>query len=458
MINVIVVILLNLVFVISLSGQTRTQTSNLLTESDLNYLEDLTKDVVESSRIHPGQMIPGKPEFGSNNSGGTLIRPGGRDCYPSFWIRDYAMSLESGFITTEEQKHMLFLTASKQCDQTWITKGGSMVPFGAIADHIRINDSMPVYFPGTYSYDGQGEKKWGMFPPYDDQFFFIHMAYNLIKSTSDFKLLFYEINGLQLIDRLEIAFKVPPARMNNHIVYCTDNQRGVDFGFRDAVVITGDLCFSSILKFRASNELSELFEMINNKAKAENYRAISAKIKNALPEVFLDKRGMLLASNGKSRQADVWGTALAVYLNILEGANSERACRFLADAYKKGNLSFDGNIRHILNCDDFNDSTAWEVTLMGKNTYQNGAYWGTPTGWVCYAISNVDYAVARKLAKEYIEDLRKGDFRKGDEFGSPYECFHPSGNKQNPVYMTSVTCPYEVFMSMKVRNKMVKPF
>jgi hypothetical protein len=274
------------------------------------------------------------------------------------------------------------------------------------------------------------------------------MAYCYIKSTSDFKLLLYEINGLQLIDRLELAFKVPPARMNNQIVYCTENFRGVDFGFRDAEVITGDLCFSSILKFRASIELSELFEMIKNKNKAENYRTIAVKIKKNLPEIFLDQRGMLLASTGKSRQADVWGTALAVYLNILEGENSERACRFLSESYKNGNLAFDGNIRHILNCDDFNNTTAWEVSLVKKNTYQNGAYWGTPTGWVCYAISKVDYPLAQKLANEYVAELRKNDFRKGDEFGAPYECFYPSGYKQNPVYMTSVTCPLIVFRGM----------
>jgi hypothetical protein len=423
--------------------------SNFLSGSDYKFLEEITKDVVEKSRIYPGQSIKGLSDFGPNNTGGTLIKPGGRDDYPSFWIRDFAMSLESGFITSSEQKHMLLLTASKQCDQTWISRGGSIVPLGAIPDHIRIDDGLPVYFPGTYSYDEQGGKSWGMSPPYDDQFYFIHMAYSYIKSTSDFKLLLTEINGWRLIDRLEMAFKVPPARLNNHIVYCNDNFRGVDFGFRDAEYITGDLAYSSILKYCASNELSELFELINNKDKAENYRAIALMIKKNIPEIFLDQRGMLFASTGKSKQADVWGTALAVYLNILEGPNSERAGKFLAEAYKKGNLAFDGNIRHVLTCDDFNDTTAWEISLAKKNTYQNGAYWGTPIGWVCYTIAKVDYALAQKLANEYVEELRKNDFRKGDEFGAPYECFYPGVFKQNPIYMTSVTCPFAVFKAMK---------
>jgi hypothetical protein len=419
---------------------------NILSDANFDFLKELTKDVVDSARIYPGQMIA--RHYGPNKTGGILIRPGGRDCYPSFWIRDYAMSIECGFINDEEQKHMLFLTASTQCDQPWITQGGSMVPYGAIADHIRIDDGLPVYFPGTFGYTDQGNKTFGMYPPYDDQYFFIHMAYFYVKTTSDFEILKEKINDITLIDRLETAFNVPPSRLDNHIVYTTDEYRGVDFGFRDAIGITGDLCLTSILKFRAANELSEIFKITGNIALAEKYSLISKKIKAAIPILFLDQRGMLCASTGKSKQADVWSTGLAVYLNILEGDLMEKSCRFLADAYLKGYLSFNGNIRHILTIDDFNETTAWEVSLSKKNTYQNGAYWGTPTGWICFAMAKADFGLAQKLAIEYIEDLRKNDFRKGGGSGAPYECFHPSGNQQNPVYMTTVTCPFIVFSSM----------
>jgi len=414
-----------------------------LTSSDFEYLERLTKEVVESSRIYPGQII--SADFGPNNTNGVLIRPGGQDCYPSFWIRDYAMSLDCGFITTEEQKHMLLLTASTQCNQTWITKGGSVVPFGAIADHIRIDDGLPVYFPGTYSYEDQGTAQWGNVPPYGDQFFFIYMAYYYVKNSGDHKILFSRVNGISLIERLEIAYKVPPTRNGSPIIYTTSTCRGVDFGFRDAITITGDLCFPSILKFRASEELAELFEMINENQKALLYREYAKEIKDQIPVLFLDSRGMLRASTGKSNQPDVWATALAVYFNLLEGETLEQTCRFLASAYQNGTLAYKGNIRHILTCDDYSDSTAWELSYAHKNIYQNGAYWGTPVGWVCYAIAKVDLSLAMKLAREYIDELRINDYRKGEGFGAPYECFNPSGYKQNPVYMTSVTSPYAVF-------------
>ncbi len=421
------------------------QTNACINEHDFEFLEGLTAAVFDSSRIYPNQKI--SEDFGPNNTGGVLIRPGGRNCYPAFWIRDYAMSLESGFVSSEEQKHMLLLTASTQCDQTWITKNGSMVPFGAVPDHIRIDDGMPIYFPGTYSYDEQGTSIWGKMPPYGDQFFFIHMAWYYIYNTSDTDILRQEINGISLIERLELAFKVTPAG-NNQLVYTTSDFRGVDFGFRDAQEITGYLCFPSLLKYRAAYELAYLFNLQKEPNKVLSYNDISVKIKKAIPEVFMDKRGMLKASTEKSRQCDVWSTSLAVYLGVLDTEQTEKSCKTLAQAYKEGSLAYKGNIRHILTTDDFDNTTAWEYSYSKKNTYQNGAYWGTPTGWVCYAIAQVDLNTAQQLAKEFINDLRETDFRKGNEFGGPYECFHPeTGNLQNPVYLTTVSCPYIVFKS-----------
>ena len=244
---------------------------------------------------------------------------------------------------------------------------------------------------------------------------------------------------------LDIAFNVPPSRLVDHFVTTTDHFRGIDFGFRDVITITGDLCYPSILKFKAALELSELFEKLNNQQKADKYQLIAGKIKEAIPQLFMDERGMLKASTGKGNQPDVWSTALAVYYDILSQVETEKTSRFLSQAYENGHLSYKGNIRHILTTDDFDESTAWEFSLAQKNTYQNGAYWGTPTGWVCYAIAKTNFKLAQQLAKEYIDDLRQNDFRKGPEYGAPYECFHPSGHTQNPLYMTTVSCPLAAF-------------
>lgn len=78
------------------------ENQSVLTKDQFHFLEELTLSVLEASRIYPKQFI--SDDFGANNTGGILIRPGGRNAYPSFWIRDYAMALETGMISASEQK------------------------------------------------------------------------------------------------------------------------------------------------------------------------------------------------------------------------------------------------------------------------------------------------------------------------------------------------------------------
>jgi len=418
------------------------QQKSILEANDLVFLEQMVKDVMEASRIYPGQKI--SKDFGPNQTKGVLIRPGGRTSYPAFWIRDYAMSVETGYVSEKEQKHMLDLTANTQSDSLIQTKWGTSIPKGSIADHIRIDDGKPIYFPGTYSFENQGEKKWGMQPPFCDQFFFIQMAYLYVKSFSKTTELSKEIKGVKLIDRLEQAYQMPPSDTQFKLVHVNDSNRGVDFGFRDAIYITGKLCYASLLKYQAANQMAYLFTKMGNKSKALAYQQEANILKISIISTFIDARGMLRASTGTSGQADVWATSLAINLGVLTGKSRLKAAQYLRDAYVKGELSQKGNIRHVVQSDDFSATSAWEKSVVPINTYQNGAYWGTPVGWVCQAIAYVDLPSAQKLAKEFIQELREGDFRKGDSFGSPWECFNDKLT-QNPVYLTSVAVPLIIF-------------
>ena len=418
------------------------QQKSILCTNDLVFLEQMVKNVMEASRIYPGQKI--SKDFGPNQTEGVLIRPGGRTSYPAFWIRDYAMSIETGYVSEKEQKHMLDLTASTQSDSLIRTKWGTSIPKGSIADHIRIDDGKPIYFPGTYSFENQGEKKWGMQPPFCDQFFFIQMAYFYVKSFSKTPTLSKEINGVKLINRLEQAYQMPPSHPRSHLVQVDETNRGVDFGFRDAIYITGKLCYASLLKYQAAKQMAYLYGTMGNKSKALRYQQEANLLKISIISTFSDARGMLRASTGISAQADVWATSLAINLGVLTGKSRLKAAQYLRDAYLRGELSQKGNIRHVVQSDDFSATSAWEKSVVPINTYQNGAYWGTPVGWVCLAIAYVDLPSAQKLAKEFIQELREGDFRKGDTFGSPWECFNDKLT-QNPVYLTSVAVPLIIF-------------
>ena len=416
-----------------------TQVPPIISDADLAYLRELAVDVLDASRVAPGAKVG---DIGPNTSGATLIRPGGRNAYPAFWIRDYAMSLDAGVVRRDEQRHALFLTAAHQPDVEVKLPTGSVLPPGSIPDHISFG-GVPIYFPGILEdYDKQGSEQWGFYPSLDDHFFFVHMAYRYGKDGGDWAFLKEMVKGKSLLARLEAAYAMPSSREDTDLVYTTQDKRGINFGFFDTTVHTGDLLFASILKHRASRELAEMLNATGDLARAARYRDAASRIANAIPKVFATSSGFLRASTGVSAQPDVWGTAFAVYLGVLDGETEKAACNALAKALANGTIAWKGAIRHVPTDQDFSRATAWEKSYAPKNRYQNGAYWPTPTGWVAYVAAKADLDTARGLIADYIAALREDDFRKGLEHGAPWECRHQEkDHRQNPVYLTSVTAP-----------------
>jgi hypothetical protein len=80
------------------TGSSAASTAASPAHPDMDFLRGLTRDVVAASRVPPGQKSGGSP---TNSCGFTLIMPGGRGSYPAYWVRDFAMSLQSGFVTAE---------------------------------------------------------------------------------------------------------------------------------------------------------------------------------------------------------------------------------------------------------------------------------------------------------------------------------------------------------------------
>jgi len=414
----------------------------------LIFLKGLTQDVVQAARILPGEKISSlaQPPAGKNTTGITLIRPGGRSCYPAFWIRDFTMSLESSFITAEELESMLLLTAKCQNgEKPRHLETGAVIPPFAIPDHILLNGE-PVFFPGTWSSGSdQGGEKFGFQPPFDDNYYFIEMAFRYLQMTADPTLFYKKITGLSLRERLERAFSLPPCEEDTGMVVTTEKDRGVNFGFFDSIYQTGHLLFASLLRFKAALDLGYIYEKLGEGREAKKYQKEADKIKKNIPEIFATSSGWLNAGTGICKQYDVWGTAYAIYLDVLEGDIRENALYALRDAYCSGSLSCRGNIRQILTTENYSKTSAWERALPKINIYQNGAYWGTASGWVFYALAQESKKSFARIVNEYIDELIEGDYRKGEDYGSPWECFHPQENhRQNPVYMTSVTIPFAV--------------
>lgn len=400
-------------------------------KADLAFLEALTKDVLAQSHVAPGSNGP--PNWGIKNSVGFALVTPGRRGYPAFWIRDFSMACDSGLVPTKEINDHFMLVAKSQTgpNERKLKSGGILPPF-CIPDHINF-DGSPVYYPGTYSSgEDQGAEPWGILPPADDHYEFVHLGWVLANQGKSWAFLSRKMGDLTVIERMERAFDCPKSDPVSGLFTTTKEKRAVGFGFCDSITVTGRVLYPSLLRYRAAKELFELT------GKCQFDAAAKAIAKN-IPLVFGEKNsGWLRAATEIGQQPDVWGTLLALHLGVLDTATAKAARRTVALAYQAGTISLEGAVRHIPSDRDFSTTSAWEKALEGKGYYQNGAYWHTPTGFFIEALIREDKVLGRKAFAEYVAHLKKG----GE---IPWECFNPAiGHTQNGGYLASVAWPYSV--------------
>jgi hypothetical protein len=417
-------------------------------DGSVKFLKELTAATIESARVRPGKSRGG---MGPNTTGITLITPGGN--YPALWVRDFAMSLDCGLIGPAEILPQLRLIAQCQSGEKErrLQSGGIIPPF-AIADHINF-DGKPVFYPGTYSSgEDQGAPPWGPLPPIDDHFYFIHIAYALWRDTGDTNFLDEQINGLRLFDRLVRAFQSPASDPITGASVTDKERRAVGFGFQDSVHLEGAMSFATLLRYRAAQQLADLAAATGKVVLAEKFRNTADRIAQHCAAVFSDPKkrdGWLLAATTVGRQPDVWATLFALHLKVLPVEAADRARDTLAAAVRApaNTIEYQGAVRHVPSDRYFRVNQCWEAGGTGINTYQSGAFWHTPTGWLIEALQPVDPVLAREVYDRFLSHLRQGDFRRGGGRGAPWECFGIGmAGAQNPVYMTSVTLPLSIIM------------
>lgn len=373
----------------------------------------------------------------------AFVTPGGD--YPSLWVRDFSMAAGCGLIDSQSIESHLRLIARVQngASERRLASGGVVPPF-AIPDHIRY-DGQPVFYPGTYSSgEDQGGEPWGVLPPVDDHYEFVHLAHLLARARREVAWL---DDGLW--SSLKRALEVPASDPDTGCVVTQADRRAVGFGFCDAITLTGSLLFATLLRYRALGEMIELSLSLKQTEFLEAWRRQRRLIESHLGTIFF-RDGWLLAATGIGSQPDVWGSAFAVHLGAIRGSLKRDVAERLASATKGGTITWRGAVRHVPTDHDFSATSAWEKTAgVALNRYQNGAYWHVATGWLVSALNTNDTLLARRVVVEMLDHFRQEDFRRGRDFGAPWECIHPdSGYRQNRIYAASVTLPLEVLQSL----------
>lgn len=412
----------------------------LLSREDAEFLREQAGRMTAAARLGPGQAS-GKWR---NQTAYAVRVPGANMGYPAFWVRDAVMMLGADLVPAEEVEGWIRLMASTVRGKDWQVHEGAVVPAWAVPDHINF-DGRATFYPGTYdSGTKQGGKPFGKYPPLDDHFYFITAVYEHWRMAGSTKLFRSKVGTagreMELAELCARVYRVAPADEGTGLVATAGADEAKDWGFCDTVSKSGKLLFPSVLKHNAAGQLAELFTAAGDGGKARRYREEARRLRKQIARTFAREDGWLRSATGVGNQADVWGTAFAVWSGAVEGPAAKRASRALVRAYRDGTAVGDGLVRHILT-NDAAHGGVWEQCIAAPGTYQNGGYWGTPAGWYIVALRLTDAAAARGMAKEYVEFLRRN--LRADGLSEAWEWVNPgTGKRNNPFYVATVALPY----------------
>ncbi len=420
----------------------------VLSAADAAFLREQARRIVESARLAPGEAR-GK---WCNSTPYTLHVPGGNMGYPAFWVRDAVMMLGGKLISPQELEGWIWLmSAGIQGPQAWHVRPGVVVPAYTVPDHIDLNGK-PSFYPGSYDTGSQqGGYPFGKYPPLDDSFYFLQAVYEYWTMTHRLALFHSvvktSVGKMKLADLCEYVFRAAPVDPATGLVTAGDirHENAKDWGFCDTVFKSGKLLFPSVLKYNAARELAELFRASDEKAKAGEYQREADRIRSSIPKVFFHatrnkEDGWLYSATGVGNQPDVWGSAFAVWSGAVGGRVADRVSRALARAFREKTVVREGCVRQILTNDSTNHG-GWQRSIVKLGTYQNGGYWGTPTGWYIAAVDRVDHQAAVQMAQAYVRFLK--DNMRADGLAEAWEWFNPdTGARNNPLYVATVALPY----------------
>jgi hypothetical protein len=420
----------------------------VLSRADEIFLKEQARRIVNSARLAAGESSG----QWRNTTPYDIHVPGGNMGYPAYWVRDSVMMLGGDFISAEELEGWIrLISGTLRGPEDWHVRPGVIVPAYAVPDHINF-DGKPTFYPGNYETgEKQGGHPWGKYPPLDDNFYFITAVYEHWRLTGSLHLFHSQVKTsfgeLMLSDLCEKVYQVPPSDQATGLVVAGDveKENAKDWGFCDGEFKSGKLLFPSVLKYVAANQLAQLFEASGQIPKARGYRDDAARIKRAVPLNFFhltqnQSEGWLHSATGVGNQPDVWGSAFAIQSGAVDTSIIQKVARALVRAFQEKTGVRQGCIRQVLTTDRVNKG-GWQLSISKAGTYQNGGYWGTPTGWYISAIDKVDPKAAMGMAKDYIQFLRSN--MRADGMAQAWEWFNPdTGEHANALYVATIALPY----------------
>ncbi|HEY3396683.1 MAG TPA: hypothetical protein VGM19_03390 [Armatimonadota bacterium] len=355
---------------------------------EYQYLEDTCRRLLAGARR---EAHDGTPIYCPDTAG----------VYEGCWTRDFCHMVEyaGGLLPPEEVLAGIdFLLAGQRED-------------GTIPDRVRL-DGTPVYFAGPE------DAPLGSAPPADSALFMAKLLDAYYLHTGD------AAGWLQRLPQLLRAMETVPLNVEG-MVYVDANRPHPSYGFADTVALTGKVFFASLLWWESCRRLAVRLQELEDHEEARIWFDATEGPLKLLPELYDDEMNLYWAASEDGRQHDLWGSVYASVIRIASKRQARLIAEFLRD---NADLTRQhGSLRHLLR------GEYWQrlLTPVPPETYQNGAYWTVPSGWLVQTIALVDMVAAQDLVSEILATWR--------EQGEVYECLSPYDDPRVPGYVVSAT-------------------
>jgi hypothetical protein len=206
------------------------------------------------------------------------------------------------------------------------------------------------------------------------------------------------------------------------LVYSNPTDPHSPYGFTDTVAKTGELMMESLLLWRACRKMEAMGERYAGGADPR-WTRMAETIERNLNRLYDAQSGMYLAATQDCAQIDIWGNAYLLYIGFPAGVAEKTILQYLLAHVM--DYTYQGQIRHLPR------GEYWQRLLIdvSRETYQNGAYWATATGWVAWCLNRVEPDAAARLLNDAVACFNTD--------GS-YECVNESYRKL-PRFVVSAT-------------------
>lgn len=347
--------------------------------------------------------------------GHVVNTPDGSRHYKGCWVRDFTMLCEIGrpIINSDYMRNGLDL----------------------FVKHQGPNEQVPDWVP----WDPEKKVVYALFDRHyflDNPFWLLRLMVLYLEATNDLnyfikneQAIFRGLNSMNLMNMEDPLLKIEGNDLSN----IRD-----DWGFTDCILKTGVVLFSNLLKIDALRSLSAIYNALGNHEKASLFEHQRKLVIHGLECLWDPHQNLYYSASEIGHRIDVWGNAFAVYADLLPKERLREISEALLE--NRGKIIWNGQVRHLF-LDDFWDGFHEGASFLAKrqNEYQNGAYWGTPSGWMCMAFENVKNGAGQAL----MNDLLKFYLNTG-----VYECVFPKRwrrmYKKCNYYVASLSLPYRL--------------